>query len=122
MLFKDDLYLDARTEHVNRSDELLVELSKLLHSKEHRNLLEEMELSRVKYLNLQNDIVESIQDGKDRKATELGRATATVGAIILENAEIIKKDQFEELNDTRAELESYMVGTIIFIIGMIVLQ
>ena len=121
MLFKDNLYLDARTEHVNRSDELLVELSKLLHSTEHRNLLEGIELSRVKYLNLQNDIVESIQDGKDRKATELGRATATVGSIILENAEIIKKDQFEELKKTRAELESYMVGTIIFIIGMIVL-
>lgn len=120
MLFKDASYLESRTEHVNRSHELLEELSRLLQSQEHRNLLEGIELSRVKYLNLQNDIVISIQDGKDRKATELGRATATVGSFVLENAEIIKADQLEALNKTRNELDSYMFGAIIFIIGMVV--
>lgn len=119
MLFKDELYLDARNEHVKRYNELLVELSGLLQTKENRMLLEGIEVSQVKYLNLQNDIVESIQGGKERKAIELGRATATVGSVILENAEIIKAGQFKELKHTRDELDNYMFGTIIFIVGMI---
>ncbi|MEK5039774.1 methyl-accepting chemotaxis protein [Sporosarcina sp. FSL K6-3457] len=119
MLFKDISYLDEGAEQTSRSDELVKELSELFQSEEHQILLEEMEVARVKYVNLQNDIVKSVQDGKERKATELGRATASVGAIILENAEIIKANQFEELNHTRDELEGYMFGTTIFIIGMV---
>ncbi|WP_203245877.1 methyl-accepting chemotaxis protein [Sporosarcina beigongshangi] len=121
MLFKDTSYLEARTENATRSDELMEELSKILKSTEHEALLEEMELARVKFVNLQDDIIQSVQDDKERKATELGRATATVGAVILENAEIIKQAQFKERDDTRGELESYMFGTIIFIIGMVAL-
>lgn len=120
MLFRDNSYLEAHVEHVNRSEELLVELSKILQSNDHQILLEEMNSSRTKYLKLQNDIVQSIQEGKDRKATEIGRATSTVGSIILENAAIIKAGQFDELNHTRDELEGYMFRTMIFIIGMIV--
>lgn len=119
MLYRDDLYLDALKEHVSRSDELVVELSALLQSDEHQVLLEEVELARVKYLNLQNDIVKSIQDDKERKATEFGRATARVGNVVLENAEIIKTSQFEELNQTRDELEALTFVTTIFIIGMV---
>ena len=119
MLFKDASYLVVRTDSVNRSHELLEELSAGLESDEHQALLEEIKSARIKYLNLQNDIVQSIQEDKERKAIELGRATATVGSVILENAEIIKANQFKELNHTREELESYMAGSTIFIIGMI---
>ena len=99
MLFKNDSYLEARTEHVNRSNELFEELSRYsTYRKNIRLLLEELEVARTKYLNLQNEIVLSVQDGKDRKATELGRASANVGSLVLENAEIIKEGQFKELS------------------------
>ncbi|WP_342508713.1 methyl-accepting chemotaxis protein [Sporosarcina sp. FSL K6-2383] len=119
MLFKDASYLEAQTANATRSDELMEELSKVLQVKEHQVLLEEMGIARVKFANLQNDIIESVQDDKERKATELGRATATVGAVILENAEIIKQDQFKERNDARDELEGYMFGIIVFVISMV---
>jgi len=120
MLFKDDKHLESRTENVNRFNELYQELSVLLQTGKHKALLEILEVSRTKYLNLQDEIVLNVQEGKDRKATELGRASANVGALVLENAEIIKADQFEDQKKTRAELESFMKSTIIFVIGIII--
>ena len=76
-------------------NELYEELSVFYLQKEHQALLEELEVARTKYLNLQNEIVLNVQDGKDRKATELGRASANVGSLVLENAEIIKEEQFQ---------------------------
>ncbi|WP_318618108.1 methyl-accepting chemotaxis protein [Sporosarcina sp. YIM B06819] len=121
MLFKDASYLEVRTASVDRSHELLEELSLSLQSDEHQASLEEIRLSREKFLKLQNDIVQSIQEDKERKAIELGRATATVGAVVLENANAIKANQFNALNETRDEIEAYMLGTIIFIMGMVAL-
>lgn len=120
MLFKDDKHLESRTENVNRFNELYQELTVLLKTGKHKALLEDLEVARTKYLNLQDEIVLNVQEGKDRKATELGRASANVGALVLENAEIIKADQFEEQKKTRAELESFMMATIIFVIGIII--
>jgi len=120
MLFKDDKHLESRTENVNRFNELYQELSVLLQTGKHKALLEILEVSRTKYLNLQDEIVLNVQEGKERKATELGRASANVGALVLENAEIIKADQFEDQKKTRAELESFMKSTIIFVIGIII--
>ncbi|MFJ7932767.1 methyl-accepting chemotaxis protein [Sporosarcina sp. NPDC096371] len=121
MLFKDASYLEARTEHMNRSHELLEELSTLLQSKKHQDLLEEMNVARMKYLNLQDNIIESIQAGEERKATELGRATARVGSDVLDNAEKIKEEQFVELEKTRSEVKDIMFGTILLVVGMIVI-
>ncbi|MEK4406452.1 methyl-accepting chemotaxis protein [Sporosarcina sp. FSL K6-6792] len=120
MLFQDDKHLESRTENVNRFNELYQELTVLLQTGKHKALLEDLEVARTKYLNLQDEIVLNVQEGKDRKATELGRASANVGALVLENAEIIKADQFEEQKKTRAELESFMMATIIFVIGIII--
>ena len=120
MLFKDDKYLESRTENVNRFDELYQELSAILNTGKHKALLEDLEGARTKYLNLQDEIVLNVQEGKDRKATELGRASANVGALVLENADIIKADQFQEQKKTRNELETFMMGTIIFVIGIII--
>ncbi|WP_354312206.1 methyl-accepting chemotaxis protein [Sporosarcina psychrophila] len=120
MLFQDDKHLESRTENVNRFNELYQELTILLQTGKHKALLEDLEVARTKYLNLQDEIVLNVQEGKDRKATELGRASANVGALVLENAEIIKADQFEEQKKTRAELESFMMATIIFVIGIII--
>lgn len=120
MLFKDDKHLESRTENINRFNELYQELTVLLQTGKHKALLEDLEVARTKYLNLQDEIVLNVQEGKDRKATELGRASANVGALVLENAEIIKADQFEEQKKTRAELESFMMATIIFVIGIII--
>ena len=106
---------------MNRSHELLEELSTLLQSKEHQDLLKEMNVARMKYLNLQDDIIESIQGGEERKATELGRATAKVGSGVLDNAEKIKEDQFVELEQTRSEVKDIMFGTILLVVGMIVI-
>jgi len=121
MLFEDDKYLESRMDNVNRFNELFQELSVLLQIEKHKALLEDLEVARTKYLNLQDEIVLNVQEGKDRKATELGRASANVGALVLENAEIIKMDQFEAQKKTRTELESFMTGAIIFVIGIIVL-
>ncbi|MEK4711719.1 methyl-accepting chemotaxis protein [Sporosarcina sp. FSL K6-5500] len=120
MLFKDDKHLESRTENINRFNELYQELTVLLQTGKHKALLEDLEVARTKYLNLQDEIVLNVQEGKDRKATELGRASANVGALVLENAVIIKADQFQEQKKTRAELESFMMGTIIFVIGIII--
>jgi methyl-accepting chemotaxis protein len=120
MLFKDDIYLEARTEHANRSFELLEELTASITSEEHLILLEDMALERLKYLKLQDDIVASVQDDKERKAIELGRATATVSSGVLENAKIIKENQFEELTHTRNELEKIKLGTLMLVVGMII--
>jgi len=120
MLFNDDKYLESRMDNVNRFNELFQELSVLLQTEKHMALLDDLEVARTKYLNLQDEIVLNVQEGKDRKATELGRASANVGALVLENAEIIKMDQFEDQNKTRAELESFMGWTIIFVIGIII--
>lgn len=120
MLFKDDKHLESRTENVNRFNELYQELTVLFKTGKHKALLEDLEVARTKYLNLQDEIVLNVQEGKDRKATELGRASANVGALVLENAKIIKADQFEEQKKTRAELESFMMDTIIFVIGIII--
>ncbi len=121
MLFKDDSYLEERTEHISRSNELLEELTTILQKDEYQVLLDEIQWARTRYINLQNDIVKSVQEGKDLKATELGRATTTVGSVVLENVAIIKANQSEELEKTRKELESLMMDTIIFLVGMIVL-
>ena len=68
MLFKDDSLLETRTEHVNRYNELYDKLHVILIKKDHQMLLEELEVARIKYLNLQNEIVLNVQDGKDQKA------------------------------------------------------
>ncbi|XKI11156.1 HAMP domain-containing protein [Sporosarcina sp. ANT_H38] len=120
MLFKDDSYLESRTKYVNRYNELYDELNAILVKKEHLMLLEELQGARTKYLNLQDEIVLSVQDGEDRKATELGRASANVGSLVLENAKIIKEGQFKALEQTRNELEKYIAVSKLFVIGMIV--
>ncbi|MBO0588028.1 methyl-accepting chemotaxis protein [Sporosarcina sp. E16_8] len=121
MLFKDDSLLETRAEHVIRYNELYDELYAILLTKEHQTLLEELQVAQTKYLNLQNEIVLSVQDGKDRKATELGRASANIGSLVLENAKIIKEGQYKALEETRNELQGFMAVSKLLVIGMIVL-
>lgn len=120
MLFKGDAHLEAREEQIHRYNELFDELSIVLHSKKDQQLLEELNVARAKYLTLQDNIVENVQAGKDRKATELGRASTNVGSVVLENAESIKGEQFLALEKTRTELESFVAGLKWFVIGMVV--
>ncbi len=120
MLFSNETYLDARTEHVNRSNELITELDKKLKDSESRSLLKEMKDSQLKFLKLQDDIVESIDLGKERKANELGRASANVGSIVLGYANLIKDKQYAALAKTRDDLERFMVALKIFVVGMVV--
>jgi methyl-accepting chemotaxis protein len=122
MLFTNPIYLDARTEHINRSNELVEELDGKLKSAETRSLLEEMKVAQLKYLKLQDDIVESIDIGKERKANELGRASANVGSIVLGYANLIKEDQYAALAKTRSELEKFMMGLKLFVLGMLVIS
>ena len=121
MLFKDDSYLEMRTGHVNRYNELYDELHAILLTKDQQMLLEELQVAQTKYINLQNEIVLSVQEGKDRKATELGRASANVGSLVLENAMIIKEGQNKALEETRNELQDFMAVSKLLVIGMIVL-
>ena len=55
MLFKDDKHLESRTENVNRFNELYQELTVLLQTGKHKALLEDLEVARTKYLNLQDE-------------------------------------------------------------------
>ncbi|WP_179391059.1 methyl-accepting chemotaxis protein [Sporosarcina sp. JAI121] len=120
MLFKDESHLEAREEKIDRYNELYDELTSVLRKEKHQKLLEEMDVSRTKYINLQNDIVKSVQAGKDRRAIELGRASANIGSHVLENAAIIKADQFKALDETRNELETFVAGLRVFVVGMII--
>lgn len=120
MLFTNPTYLEARAEHVNRSNELIEELDSKLKDPESKTLLEEMKVAQLKYLKLQDDIVESIDIGKDRKANELGRASANVGSTVLGYANLIKEAQYTSLAKTREELEKFMTGLKLFVLGMLV--
>ncbi len=120
MLFSHGTYLAARTEHVERSNELMELFGKKIKDKESIVLLEQMQEAQLKFLSLQDDIVTSLQEGKDRKANELGRASANVGSTVLGYANLIKDEQYTALKKTRADLKKSMMGLKFFIVGMVV--
>ncbi|CAM3264817.1 methyl-accepting chemotaxis protein [Filibacter tadaridae] len=119
LLFKDKSYLEARTEHMTRSDELINKLDGLLGQAQTKVLMEEMKEARTKFLDLQQNIVKSIEEEKELKAVEYGRASATVGDKVLEKAEQIKDIQYAELKKTRSDLNAFTLGLIYLIIGLV---
>ncbi|MBE1556651.1 methyl-accepting chemotaxis protein [Sporosarcina limicola] len=120
MLFRDLIYLEAHTKHVDRSKELIKELDGKLQNSETRVLLDELRAAQKKYLDLQNEIILSINAEKELKANELGRASANVGIKVLGYAQLIKEEQYTALEQTRSELKKFMIGLKLFVIGMLI--
>ncbi|WP_336822352.1 methyl-accepting chemotaxis protein [Sporosarcina sp. USHLN248] len=114
MLYKDDSFLDKRTENLEWSEELLGELESVADGDVMRTHFEALQESMKAFTELQNTIVTNTISGKDDIAISIGKSSSNVENIVLDRAEMMKEVQYKIVEQTRKDIQKLMTNVVLF--------
>lgn len=119
MLYKEDKFLESRSAHIERSQELLIDLEKLIVGEQMQTHYEALQDAMKTFEDIQEGIVSNARAGKESLAINLGKTSSNVGNIVLDRADMIKEVQYTSMEDKQDEIKTMMRGVIIFDIALI---
>lgn len=119
MLYKEDKFLESRSAHIERSQELLIDLEKLVVGEQMQTHYEALQDAMKTFEDIQEGIVSNARAGKESLAINLGKTSSNVGNIVLDRADMIKEVQYTSMEDKQDEIKTMMRGVIIFDIALI---